>query len=77
MFADWDNDGYPDHVMGPDGLWRSFDPHTGDMVDSRQAPQAPPRAPRSSTCALSLDAGAHGSTTHGGAASFRARDQAA
>jgi hypothetical protein len=52
MFADWDNDGYPDHVMGPDGLWRSFDPHTGEMAESRQAPQAPaapplpPRPPR-------------------------------
>ena len=33
-YQDWDGDGYPDHVMGPDGLWHQFDPQTGQTIGS-------------------------------------------
>lgn len=33
-YADWDGDGFPDHVMGPDGLWHAFNPQTGESLSS-------------------------------------------
>lgn len=33
-FADWDGDGYPDHVLAADGFWYAFDPRTGAMPNA-------------------------------------------
>ncbi len=34
QYADLDGDGRPDHVVGGDGQWHPFDPHTGEMLDT-------------------------------------------
>ena len=39
QYQDWDGDGYPDHVLGPDGIWVAFDPQTGALLS---APTAAP-----------------------------------
>jgi hypothetical protein len=31
-YRDMDGDGIPDAVMGPNGLWQSFNPYTGEML---------------------------------------------
>jgi hypothetical protein len=49
-YADFDNDGIPDHVLGPDGLYRAFDPQTGQMMAAQQP--AAPATPTTGTGAL-------------------------
>ena len=39
-YADLDGDGYPDHVLGPDGTGHPFDPFTGQLTGGPPAPAA-------------------------------------
>lgn len=60
QFQDWDGDGYPDHVLGPDGLWHAFNPQTGETISSPLSANLSGGNPYLSSSLGSFEVGAQG-----------------